>query len=87
MEKLIEALTKEVRLHYGVDTSLPIPATLAVNMEARIKGYLAETLGICKAADVADKLGLRMANAAMRDAEKGLTGRWFEGENAKNLGA
>lgn len=86
MEKLIEAITKEVRLHFGVDTNLPVPNTLRINIEGRIKAYLAVTLGISNAQDVVDGLQDRMDLARRQDERAGLTGRWYEGDNAKRLG-
>lgn len=78
MDKLIEAITKEVRLHYGVDTSLPMPKAMQVNIEGRIKAYLADTLGIVDARTVVDSMQDRMGIALRQDERNGLVGRWYE---------
>lgn len=87
MDKLLEAIVKEVRLHHGIPTDAPMPRTMMVNIEGRVKAYLAVTLGICNAQDVVDGMQDRMDLARRQDERTGLTGRWFDGPNAKHLGA
>lgn len=87
MDKLLEAIVKEVRLHHGIPTDAPMPRAMMVNIEARVKAYLAVTLRICNAQDVVDGMQDRMDLARQQDERAGLIGPWYKGENAKNLGA
>lgn len=86
MEKLAQAIVSEVCLNFGVPLDTPIPAALLANVEGRIKAYFAVTLGICDPSDVLRKMEPSVQIARAQDARKGLTGKWYEGANAKKLG-
>ena len=47
MDEIIKSLIKTVRCHEGIDPNLPISDKLAVEIELRLKGYVAALLGIC----------------------------------------
>jgi hypothetical protein len=64
---LIESLIKEVRLYDGVDTNKPIPATLHVNLELRIKSHMALALGICPPGHVTELMKDRLDAANESD--------------------
>jgi hypothetical protein len=85
VDKLIEAIVNEVRVHHGIHSTLPMPRAMSLNIEARIKGYLSVTLGICNASDVVDGMADRMDLARRQDANMGLVGKWYAPENVKNL--
>ena len=46
-KEIIEALIKASRCHDGIDPNLPISDKHRVEVETRILGHLAATLGIC----------------------------------------
>lgn len=86
MEKLVQAIVNEVCVNYGIKPGMPMPKAMQLNIEGRIKAYLATTLGVCDARTVVDSMQDRLEIARQQDQRAGLTGRWFEGENAKRLG-
>ena len=47
MDDLIKALVREVRTREGHNPCDPISEALMANMELRIKGFIADKLGIC----------------------------------------
>lgn len=91
MDKLIQAIIAEVRIHYGITANKPTPPTLEVNIETRIKGYLAETLGIVKPQAVLDAMAQRKElaeykeeQARQAEADELITD-WILADNAKHL--
>lgn len=86
MEKLVQAIIAEVCVNYGIKPGTPMPKAMQINIEGRIKTYLAVTLGVCDARTVVDGMQARLDIAKEQDARNGLAGRWFEGDNAKRLG-
>lgn len=78
IDKLLEAIVKEIRLHHGIPMDAPMPRVMMVNIEGRLKAYLAVTLGICNASDVVDGMQDRLGMARRSDERNGLVGRWYE---------
>lgn len=87
MEKLVQAIVAEVCVNYGIKPGTPMPKAMQVNIEGRIKAYLSVTLGVGKPADVLESMRDRLTIAQADDQRRGLTGPWYQGENAKRLGA
>lgn len=86
MDKLIQAIVAEVCVNYGIKPGTPMPRAMQVNIEGRIKTYLAVILGIVDAQTVVDSMQNRLDLARRQDAHNGLTGPWYKGDNAKRLG-
>ena len=66
-KQLIESIINEVRLYDGVDTNKPIPATLHVNLDLRIKSHMALALGICMPSKVTEMMNDRIDAANESD--------------------
>ena len=59
--EIIEALIKTSRCHDGIEPNLPISDEHRVELEMRVLGHLAATLGICSSDSVKkDNIGLQL---------------------------
>ncbi len=77
MDKLIQALISEVKLHYQVHKDAPMPSTLRVNLELRVKAFIADQLKICNPGDIVDEAATRIELAYHNDDKAGLVGPWY----------
>ena len=60
-KEIIEALIKASRCHDGIEPNLPISDEHRVELEMRVLGHLAATLGICSSDSVKkDNIGLQL---------------------------